>query len=157
MVTVFVRYADDFSIYVRSQRAGARAKESISRYMAEQLKLRVNEEKSVVCLCFKTIFLGYSISLKGELLIADKSIKHLKEKVREVTKRNRGRSFASIIIELNPILRGWFQYFKFAKCSKHLRILDSWISRKLQCYRLKQCKRVITLKRFLCSLGVKSY
>lgn len=153
----FVRYADDFSIFVRSQVAGERVKESISRYITDQLKLKVNEEKSVVCLCSETSFLGYCITNYGDLTVANKSILKLKEKVRLITKRNRGRGFALVMSEINMLLRGWFQYFKIARCQKLLTNLDAWIRRKLRCYRLKQCKRVITVKRFLSSMGVKNY
>jgi hypothetical protein len=91
------------------------------------------------------------------LTIAQKSLDKIKEKVRAITKRNRGRSFLQIIAELTPVLRGWLNYFQYAQCRKLLQNLDSWIRRKLRCYRLKQCKRVITLQRFLENMGVKKW
>ena len=153
----FVRYADDFSIFVRSQRAGERVKESVSAYLTSKLKLQVNEQKSQVRKSSETKFLGYTILDSGMIVIANQSIERLKKKVRELTKRNQGISFEQVVSELQPVLRGWFNYFHIAKCKSLLRNLDAWIRRKLRCYRLKQCKRAITLKRFLKSLGVPNW
>lgn len=153
----FVRYADDFSIFVRSQRAGERVRESICSYLTSKLKLKVNEQKSQVCMSGETKFLGYTILDIGVITIADQSIVRLKKKVRELTKRNRSVKFEQIIFELEPILRGWLNYFRIAKCNRLLRNLDAWIRRKLRCFRLKQCKRTITIKRFLRSLGVPNW
>ena len=152
----FVRYADDFSIFVRSQEASERVKKSISKYLTDKLKLRVNEDKSVCCRSSETKLLGYTVQNKGLLVIAIQSVERLRKRVRTITKRNRGRSFEQILSELNPVLRGWLQYFQHAKCQRLLRDLDAWIRRKLRCYRLKQCKRTITVKRFLHSQGVDS-
>jgi group II intron reverse transcriptase/maturase len=153
----FVRYADDFSIFVRSQRASERVKESISLYLTERLKLKVNQEKSICCQSNETKFLGYTILKEGTLVVATSSEKRLKNKVRLITKRNRGKSLIQVISELNPILRGWLNYFKYASCKRLLRNLDAWIRRKLRCYRLKQCKKTIAMQRFLKSQGVATW
>lgn len=153
----FVRYADDCNIFVRSQEAGKRVMQSISNFIEGKLKLIVNKEKSKVCLSRQTKFLGYTIQNGGILTIAEKSLDKFKEKVRAITKRNRGRSFGQIIAELTPVLRGWLNYFQYAQCRKLLQDLDGWIRHKLRSYRLKQCKRVITLQRFLESMGVKKW
>ena len=153
----FVRYADDCNIFVRSQEAGERVMQSISNFIEGKLKLIVNKEKSKVCLSRQTKFLGYTVQNGGILIIAQRSLDKFKEKVRTITKRNRGRSFAQIIAELTPVLRGWLNYYQYAQCRKLLQELDGWIRRKLRCYRLKQCKRVITLQRFLESMGVKKW
>ncbi len=153
----FVRYADDFSIYVSSQKASERVKESISNFITEKLKLKVNEQKSVVCQSHQTKFLGYTIYRDGNLGIAKSSLKRFKTKIRELTKRNRGRSFAQIITGLNLFLRGWMQYFRLSRSQKILYNLDAWIRRKLRCYRIKQSKRTISLKRLLHSLGVPNW
>lgn len=153
----FVRYADDCHIFVRSQEAGERVMQSISSFIEGKLKLIVNKEKSKVCSCNQTQFLGYTVQKSGMLTIATQSQNRLKEKVRLITKRNRGRSFAQIIAELTPVLRGWLNYFQYAQCRTFLQELDRWIRRKLRCYRLKQCKRVVTLQRFLESMGVTKW
>ena len=153
----FVRYADDCNIYIRSQEAGERVMESISNFIESKLKLLVNRDKSQVCEVFQTKFLGHTIQIDGYLTIAKQSIERFKDKVRGITKRNRGVKFEQIIAELQPLMRGWLNYFRYARCKGLLKNLDSWIRRKLRCYRLKQCKRVITLQRFLESRGVDSW
>ncbi len=153
----FVRYADDFSIFVRSEIASERVKESISGYLTTKLKLKVNQEKSVCCQSKDTTFLGHTILNDGTLIISGESVQRLKDKVRKITRRNRGRSLTAIIEELSLVLRGWLNYFKAAKCQRTLSNLDSWIRRKLRCYRLKQCKKTITLQRFLSSHGVEGW
>jgi len=153
----FVRYADDCNIYVRSQVAGERVMESVSNFIESKLKLLVNKEKSQVCEVNQTKFLGYTIQKDGNLTIAEKSVERFKEKVRSITRRNRGMKFEQVIAELVPVMRGWLNYFRYARCKRVLRNLDSWIRRKLRCYRLKQCKRVITLQRFLERQGVESW
>lgn len=153
----FVRYADDFSIYVRSQKAGERVKESISAFITNKLKLKVNEQKSIVCEVDKTVLLGHTILKDGNLIIAKDNVKRFKDSIRVITKRNRGVSFEQIILELNPKLRGWFEYFKHTKSKGLFQKLDAWIRRKLRCFRIKQTKRVIGLVRFLKKQGVVSY
>lgn len=153
----FVRYADDCNIFVRSQAAGERVMQSISSFIEGKLKLIVNKEKSKVCYSNQTNFLGYTIQRSGMLTIAEKSYERLKEKIRAITKRNRGVSFGQVIAELKPVLRGWLNYFQYAQCRGLLQKTDEWIRRKLRCYRLKQCKRAITLQRFLESMGVKKW
>ena len=153
----FVRYADDCNIYVRSLKAGERVMESVSNFIENKLKLLVNKEKSQVCEVNHTIFLGYTIQKDGILNIAKKSVERFKEKIRKITKRNRGVKLEQVIVELIPVMRGWLNYFHRARCKSLLKNLDSWIRRKLRCYRLKQCKRVITIQQFLKSRGVDTW
>jgi len=153
----FVRYADDFSIYVRSQAAGDRVKSSISAFITDTLKLKVNEQKSIVCEVNKTVLLGHTILWDGSLVIAKENVKRFKDFVRNLTKRNRGVSLEQVISELNPKLRGWFEYFKHTKSKGLFRNLDGWIRRKIRCFRIKQTKRTIGLVRFLKKHGVASY
>lgn len=145
------------NIFVRSQKAGERVKQSVSNFIRNKLKLKVNEEKSRVCPSSQSRFLGYTIQRDGSLTIARESLSRIKDKIRKITKRNRGRSFNQIITELIPVLRGWLVYFQYARCQHHLRNLDAWIRRKLRCYRIKQCKRTYTLQKFLVSLGVEKW
>lgn len=153
----FVRYADDFSIYVRSLKAGERVKKSISTFITDKLKLKVNEQKSVVCDVDKTVLLGHTILKDGNLIIAKDNVERFKSSIRKITKRNRGVSFEQIILELNSKLRGWFEYFKHTKSKWLFQKLDAWIRRKLRCFRIKQTKRTIGLVRFLKKQGVVTY
>ncbi len=137
--------------------AGERVMASVSNFIESKLKLLVNKEKSQVCEVNQTKFLGYTIQKDGNLSIAKESIERFKEKVRSITRRNRGIKFEQVIAELSPVMRGWLNYFHHARCKSLLKNLDSWIRRKLRCYRLKQCKRTITLQQFLKSRGVETW
>lgn len=153
----FVRYADDFSIYVRSQKAGERVKSSISSFITNKLKLKINEDKSIVCEVNKATLLGHTILEDGNLVVAKSNVSRFKATIKQITKRNRGISFEQVISELNPKLRGWFEYFKHTKSKGLFRELDAWIRRKLRCFRIKQTKRVIGLVRFLKKQGIETW
>lgn len=153
----FVRYADDCNILVQSQEAGERVLQSVSNFIENKLKLVVNKDKSKACDVNQTKFLGHTIQKGGNLIISKQNQERFKKKIQLITKRNRGRSLEQIVSELNPILRGWLQYFQYTNSSNRMRNLDGWIRRKLRCYRIKQCKRVFTLQQFLEKLGVKGW
>jgi len=91
------------------------------------------------------------------LVIAKQSLGRIRDKIRAITKRNRGVSIYVVIAEINKITPGWVRYFKLAKCAGKLDDLDGWIRRKLRCYRLKQLKRVYTIMRELRLLGVPEW
>lgn len=152
----FCRYADDCNIYVRSLAAGQRVMESLTRFLEEKLKLRVNREKSAVAPVTERKFLGHRILLNGKLGIAPKSVHRAKEKIRQITRRSRGVSFAQLIADLNSFLSGWLHYYRYAACRFDLERLDEWTRRKLRCYRLKQRKRGKSISRLLRTLGVSS-
>ena len=98
-------------------------------------------------------YLGYVI-WKKLLIISEPSIKRFKDKIRVITKRNRGVSLEKVIAEINKITPGWVQYYKLASCKGKLEELDCWIRRKVRCYRLKQLKRTYTIAKTLESMGV---
>lgn len=151
----FCRYADDCNIYVKSEKAGDRVMQSVIDFIEKKLKLKVNREKSGVRHCSTVKFLGYTLLPEGGIRIADKSVERLKDKVREITKRNRGVSFEQVIQELNLLIVGWSNYFSLAnKWLATIRDLDGWIRRKLRCYKLKQCGRRYTIYKHLRSLGI---
>lgn len=150
----FVRYADDQIILVRSEEAARRIERSITDYIEDRLKLKVNREKSRICQPWELNFLGHNIHPRGGLGLSRASLLKFKAKLRTITRRNRGISLDKLISELNLVLRGWLNYFKYARMKKHLRILESWIRRRIRCFRLKQCKRALGMARFLHSLGV---
>ena len=150
----FCRYADDCNIYVRSHKAGQRVMASIKRFLERKLCLQVNQGKSAVAHVTDRKFLGYRLLFEGSLAMAPESLKRAKDKVRQITKRNRGVKMEAIIHELNEFLIGWVTYFRHARCLKHLTRLDKWVRRKLRCYRLKQRKRANSIANFLQELGV---
>lgn len=150
----YVRYADDVKIFVRSKRSAGRVKGRITNYITGKLKLKVNEEKSNVCKGYELNFLGHSLLKDGSLGLSVASEKRLRSKVSYITRRNRAVNMWQMIRELSVVLKGWLQYFKYAKMSKRLENIDGWIRRKLRCLRLKQCKRKIAIVRWLRSLGI---
>lgn len=149
----FCRFADDCNIYVKSQRAGERVMESIKQFLSEKLRLKLNEAKSAVARVVERQFLGFRLMQNGKISISQASLEKLKRTVRELTKRNRAASFPHVIGELNIKLRGWINYFKIAEAHSKFETLDSWIRRKLRCYRLKQRKQGKSIWEFLVSLG----
>lgn len=150
----FCRYADDCNVYVKSLAAGKRVMNSLRRFLSERLRLKVNEGKSAVSKVTERQFLGFRLLQNSKINVSNKSVERLKNKVRWITKRNRGRSLEQIITELNERLGGWVNYFKLIDRPKQLSSLDSWIRRKLRCYRLKQRKRSYPKAIFLINLGV---
>ena len=128
----FCRYADDCNIYVKSRKAGERVMASITHFIEKKLKLKVNHKKSGVRHCSDVKFLGYTLLPEGGIRVADKSIDRLRDKVREITRRNRGVKFELVIKELNAVIRGWTNYFRLANVWLSIfRDLDGWIRRKL--------------------------
>jgi RNA-directed DNA polymerase len=150
----FCRYADDCNIYVQSKAAGERVMSSVIQFLEQRLKLRVNRAKSAVAYCEKREFLRYRLLAGGKLGLAPQSLKRIKDKIRRITKRNRGRSVSTIVQELNDMLPGWVNYFRHAAIKGHLFALDEWVRRKLRCYRLKQRKRGKSIGEYLITLGL---
>ncbi|HEX8061176.1 MAG TPA: group II intron reverse transcriptase/maturase [Cyclobacteriaceae bacterium] len=151
----YVRYADDVKIFVKSEGSANRVKEGISKFIEGKLLLKVNGKKSRICKGYELNFLGHSILRSGQLGLSDQSEQRVKQKVKQITQRRRGVSLHQIIMELRRYLPGWLMYFKHALMGKRLAELDRWLRRKLRCYRLKQCKRVIGIVRMLRNLGVE--
>ena len=153
----FCRYADDCNIYVRSQKAGERVMRSITQFITRRLRLKVNTQKSKVAQSWECTFLGYTIGMTGRLYISNKSKSRVREKLKVLTKRNRGRKLEIVIGELNQFLRGWLEYYKLAAAKGWLCETEGWLRRRLRCYRLKQCKRRLGIARFLISRGCAEY
>jgi group II intron reverse transcriptase/maturase len=153
----FVRYADDGIILVRSEEAARRVLRSITDFIENRMLLRVNRDKSRICNPHELNFLGHAIYPEGKLRVSRDSLFRFKAKLRRITRRNRGISLDQLISELNPILRGWLNYFKLAQMKMRLKSLDAWLRRRIRCFRLKQCKRAVGIFRFLRSRGVPDY
>jgi len=151
----FARYADDCNVYVGSKRAG----EDVMAMLKEQyerLRLKLNASKSAVARPQERKFLGYSFwYAKSEVRrrVAPKALEKLKERIREITARNGGRSVTAVIAELRSYLNGWKAYFGKAQTPGVLADLDGWIRRKLRVLQLKQWKRGTTAYRELRKLG----
>lgn len=149
----FCRYADDCNIYVRSHHAGERVKASISRFLTDKLRLKVNEAKSAVARPEERKFLGFSIANDGsERRIAPKALDKFKDRIREITCRTRGISLQQMIADLTPYLIGWRGYFGFCQTPRVLTNLEAWIRRRLRLYLWRQWRnghnRFTELRRF---------
>ena len=135
----FCRYADDCNIYVRSRRAGERVMASVSRFLTDKLRLKVNQAKSAVARPEERSFLGFSISNDGsERRIAPKALNKFKTQIRDMTRRTRGISLPQLIEELAPYLIGWRGYFGFCQTPRVLTHLEAWIRRRLRSYLWRQ-------------------
>src|SRR5262249_11210657 len=135
----FCRYADDCNIYVRSRRAGERVMASVSRFLINKLKLKVNEAKSAVARPEERKFPGFSIANDGsERRIAPKALAKFKAQIRDRTRRTRGNSLPQVIEDLAPYLLGWRGYFGFCQTPRVLTHLEAWIRRRLRAYLWRQ-------------------
>ena len=139
----FARYADDCNIYVRSPRAGERVRASITRFLTERLKLKVNQQKSAVARPWTRKFLGFSFtnSREPKRRIAPKAVDRFKERVRELTYRTRGVSIERMAGDLARYLRGWLGYFGKCQTPSVLEGLEQWTRRRLRSVIWKQWKR----------------
>ena len=155
---MFVRYADDCNIYVKSERAGQRVYESVKQYLETKLRLKVNEDKSAVDKPERRKFLGFSFyrDKDGKPLIKvhQRSIQRFKEKVKRVTNRNWGASLETRLRKLNEITTGWVNYFGIADDERIFRSLDGWIRRRLRACFWKQWGCFKARVRNLVLLGV---
>lgn len=150
----FCRYADDCNIYVRSQRSGERVMASVTRFLEKRLKLKVNRAKSAVAPVGERKFLGYRITDRGRLEVAPASLARLRAVLKPLSSRRRGVSLECMIGQINERTTGWVRYFALAHYGDAFRVIDRWLRRRLRCARLKQCKRVFGLTRFLLARGL---
>jgi len=153
----FVRYADDCVVYVGSKRAGERVKESITKFITKRLRLKVNEAKSSVGRPWKSKYLGFSLTssrAQPRIKLHWKTLDRLKDRIRDLTRRKRGRSLQAIITELNEYLRGWWGYFNAMETPLQLKMLSGWIRRRLRSYIWKQWKNRRTRAGNLMKLGI---
>jgi RNA-directed DNA polymerase len=152
----FVRYADDLNIYVRTQRAGERVMASMKTFLEKRLRLKINEAKSAVARTSKRKFLGFTISNqeKSPIRIAPKSVKRLKDKIRELTRSDKSTSIDKRIKALNQYLTGWSGYFGLAQAKSLTQSLDGWIRMRLRMCLLVLWKKGQGTFRNLCKLGI---
>src|ERR1700693_300942 len=138
----FVRYADDCNIYVRSERAGQRVMESITRFITQKLKLKVNAAKSAVARPQERKFLGFSFTTGPDIKrrIAPKSLERFKRRIRDITQRVKGVSMKTTMEELAPYMRGWRNYFGFCETPEVLVALTRWVRLRLRAALWRQWK-----------------
>lgn len=153
----FVRYADDCSIYVRSEKSAHRVIAGISTYLEDCLKLKVNREKSKVSRPGNSILLGFSFYGSGKgwkIRIASKSLRSIKEKIRQQTKRSKPCPLTERISNLKEIIHGWVNYFSIAEAKSHMVKLDEMMRTRLRIVLWKQWKSITGRARQLMKMGV---
>jgi len=131
----FVRYADDCSIYVRSEKSAQRVLASITRYIEKDLKLKVNKAKSKVSRPIESTLLGFSFYKskgKWEIRIAKKTIERIREKSKTITKRNNGSNTKQKILKIQALVQGWVNYFSIAKAKSVMQNLDALVRSRLR-------------------------
>lgn len=152
----FCRYADDSNIYVRSKRAGERIMVSLTKFLEEKLKLRVNKDKSAVDRPWKRKFLGFTFyQIKGKvgIRVHQKSVSKFKRKIKEITSRSNGKSMEYKLEKLRKCIIGWINYFGIADISKLTKELDEWTRRRIRMCFWKQWKKIKTKHDNLRKLG----
>jgi hypothetical protein len=152
----FCRYADDCNIYVKTERAGQRVMESVTKFLETKLRLKVNRTKSTVGKPHARKFLGLRIvkGAKAIVSIAPKSLLRFKRQVRRLTRRNRGVSSKQVLSDLRRFTDGWVGYFRIARTPSVYQSLDEWIRRRLRCYVWQQWKKPKTRARHLLQHGI---
>jgi RNA-directed DNA polymerase len=153
----FCRYADDCNIYVATRRSGERVMTSLTRYIEERMKLKVNREKSAVDRPVNRVFLGYSFTAhpQPKIRVPEKTCQKMREKLKQRFRAGRGRNLENFIQkELNPLLRGWMNYFRLSETKRFAEALDSWVRRRLRCILWRQWKSAATRFKRLVSQGL---
>jgi len=148
----YCRWADDFVIVVRSERAAQRVLERTVRYLEEELGLTVNQEKSRVAPIKDVTFLGFQL-LRGKIRVSTMARLRFKDRVRELTRRNNPLSMYQVIHELSIYLRGWVGYFGIQEFTYLFRDFDAWIRSRLRSTQLKKWKKPRTFQRIMIKAG----
>ena len=135
-----VRYADDILIFARSPRAAKKNLQIAKQILEDELKLKVNQKKTSITSVEKGVaYLGVII-WGNRVTINPKRIKRFKDNIRELTPRNHGMNVEAMIKRLNPVLRGWANYFKIANCKRKFAELMQWVRRRLRMKQMKEWK-----------------
>ena len=149
----FARYADDMVILVKSQRAGERVMQSLTRYLESRLKLKINPSKSKVAKMSECGFLGFTI-VRGKIRWLEKKLAVFKRRVKELTGRSWGVSMEFRLYKLGQYVRGWMGYFGISEYYTPIPELDEWIRRRIRMCYWKQWRWPRTKIKHLVKLGV---
>jgi len=151
----FARYADDFLVMVKSAKAAERVMASLTRFVEGRLQLVVNRAKSQAASLKQCAFLGFQIGARGRAVWTAKALARFKQRVREITRRNRGHRVQDVIDELRRYVLGWLNYFRLSDTYTALCELAEWVRRRVRLYYWKQWKQPRTRQRHLLALGIK--
>jgi group II intron reverse transcriptase/maturase len=155
----FCRYADDCNIYLKSRKAADRVMLSITRFIEQKLKLKVNKDKSAVERPWKLKFLGFSFYYNKNgvgIRVHPKPVEKLKEKMKKITGRSNAMSMRRRMLKLKQAITGWVNYFSIADMGRLAKALDEWLRRRIRMCFWKQWKKIKTKYDNLIKLGVKN-
>ncbi len=151
----FVRYADDFLVFTKTEKSAQRVFQSVERYLTRKLKLVVNQQKSRLCSTDGVEFLGFRFTgYGGQIRVSPKNVTKFKQRVREITRRTRGISMTTRLKELGYYLRGWAGYFTIVPLKSFFVALDKWVRRRLRSCYWKQWRTPQTRIRKLLAMGL---
>lgn len=156
----FVRYADDCNIFTKSKMSSYRVRDSSISYLTKKLKLKGNMEKTEARRAVGSTFLGFTFSTSGKkgklgmCVPQKKKLKKLENRIRELTRRNRGVKIETVIQQLNSTLRGWIAYFSRGFIKKYIKSLMKWVRRRIRRYLWKQWKTGKNRRHKLRTLGI---
>jgi RNA-directed DNA polymerase len=151
----FVRYADDFLVFTKTEKSAQRVFQSVERYLTRKLKLVVNQQKSRICSTDGVEFLGFQFTgYGGQIRVSPKNVAKFKQRVREITRRTRGISMTTRLQELGHYLRGWAGYFAIVPIKSFFVALDKWVRRRLRSCYWKQWRTPQTRIRKLLAMGL---
>jgi group II intron reverse transcriptase/maturase len=156
----FCRYADDCNTYVKSRKAANRVMASITKFIEEELKLKVNKEKSAVDKPWKLKFLGFSFYHKKGgigIRVHQKPVAKFKQKLKEITGRSNAMSMEQRLIKLKQAITGWVTYFGIADMGGLAKSLDEWLRRRIRMCYWKQWKKIKTKHYNLAKMGTENH
>jgi RNA-directed DNA polymerase len=158
----YVRYADDFSIYLKSKREAKKVGNSVFLFLKNRLKLPINRAKSGIRRPVQFTLLGYGFVptyVKGErgkyqLVVDQGSWRTLKQRIKAITRKTAPTPLAERIKQLKEVQRGWLNYFRLASITGKLGTMDSWVRNRLRCCIWKHWKKPERRRKNLMHLGV---
>ncbi len=154
----FVRYADDFLVFTKTREAARRVFGSVGRYLTRKLKLVVNRQKSSIRSTDGVEFLGFQFTgYGGQIRVSPKNIRKFKDRVRDITRRNRGVSMRQRHLELRRYFQGWVGYFRTVPMKSFFSELDKWVRRRVRSCYWKQWRRPRTRIANLRQLGIREH
>lgn len=149
----YARWADDFVILLKSERAAQRVLKGVTRYLKEELQLPVNEGKSEATAIKEVVFLSFQI-LAGKIRVSNKARIKFKDKIRELTRRNNPLPMYLLIQAVNSYMRGWIEYFRIQEFKFVFRDLDAWIRSRLRSVQLKKWKKPRRFQHYAIKAGL---
>lgn len=155
----FVRYADDCNVYVRSRKAADRVMASITRFIEDKLRLKVNRQKSTVDRPWRLKFLGFSFYYRDQMIrirVHPKSVRRFRQRLKWITARSNAKSMTHRMLKLKQLITGWVNYYGIADMKKLAQSLDEWLRRRIRMCYWKQWKKIKTRHDNLVRLGIEN-